>query len=93
MGHLGTPLFQAIVGGSRSNAPNYSADRAPIVRFLLEHGADPNRVITHYDAPGVYLETAIERASLAVVELLLQHGAQIEQSGSMHKAAESGRID
>ncbi|ORY03130.1 ankyrin repeat-containing domain protein [Clohesyomyces aquaticus] len=91
MGHSGTPLSQAVAGNR--NAPLYSADRTPLVRFLLEGGADPNRIQAPYDAPGAYLQDAVRRSSLEVIELLLQHGARIEQSSAMHRAAEKGRID
>lgn len=92
MGHVGTPLGQA-VNGSR-NAPRYTADHTPLVRFLLENGASPNQVQgPDSNSPGTILRTAAEGSSLDVIELLIQHGAQIEQSGAMHKAAENGRID
>ncbi|KAH5252210.1 hypothetical protein HBI72_147930 [Parastagonospora nodorum] len=42
--------------------------------------------------PGNYLQSAAAYSSLEVTELLIQHGAQIEQSGAMHKAAENGRM-
>lgn len=92
MGHAGTPLTQAIIGGT--GAPNYDSPRAPLVRLLLEHGADPNRPWGRFQpGPGAYLEKAAHRSSLEVVELLLQYGAQIKQSGAMHRAAQHGRID
>lgn len=89
MGHIGTPLGQT-VSGTR-NAPRYTADRAALVRFLLENGANPNqRQGPDFDDPGTCLQNAVHRSTLDVVELLIQHGAQIEQSGAMHKAAETG---
>ncbi|KAH4922592.1 hypothetical protein HBI42_053310 [Parastagonospora nodorum] len=92
MGHTGTPLSQA-VDGTR-NAPRYTADRADLVRFLLENGAKPNqRKAPDLNEPGNYLQSAAAYSSLEVTELLIQHGAQIEQSGAMHKAAENGRMD
>ncbi|KAF2848254.1 ankyrin [Plenodomus tracheiphilus IPT5] len=92
MGHPGTPLSQA-VNGSR-NAPRYTADRTALVRFLLDHGANPNQLQgPDRNGPGTCLRTAVQRSSLEVIELLIQHGAQIEQSGAMHQAAVNGRID
>lgn len=92
MGLLGTPLSQA-VSGSR-NAPRYTADRIDLVRYLLENSADPNQMHDpDHDRPGTILRTAVQRSSLEVIKLLIQHGAQMEQSGAMHKAAENGRID
>jgi ankyrin repeat protein len=88
MGLVGTPLGQAI-GGSNS-LPLYTGERAPLVQFLLEHGADPNRMI---HPTGTYLQNAVIRASVEIIELLLQHGAKIAQSGAMHEAAERGRLD
>jgi ankyrin repeat protein len=88
MGHPGTPLGQA-VGGSNSS-PHYTGDRAPLVRFLLEHGADPNG---DRNPPGNHLAQAINRASLEIIELPLQNGAHVTQSGAMHAAAERGRLD
>jgi ankyrin repeat protein len=92
MGHPGTPLSQAI-NGSR-NAPRYSADRTALVRFLLKNGANPNQIQgPDRNGPGTCLRTAVQRSSLEVIELLIQHGAQIEQSGALHQAAGNGRID
>ncbi|OAK97717.1 ankyrin [Phaeosphaeriaceae sp. SRC1lsM3a] len=92
MGHVGTALGQA-VSGTR-NAPRYTSDRLDLVRFLLENGADPDQPHgPDRERPGTDLRCAVERSSIEVVELLIQHGAQIEQSGAMHRAAEKGRID
>jgi hypothetical protein len=92
MGHVGTPLSQAVSGGR--NAPRYTAPRTALVRFLLDNGANPNQIkAPDCNGPGTNLRTAVEVSSLEVIELLIQHGAQIEQSGAMHQAAESGRID
>jgi hypothetical protein len=92
LGHDNRPLTYAIRGG-RSGA-KYAGERAPLVQFLLENGADPNRVdIAYYKGPGVYLEDAVRCASLEIIKLLLKHGAQIEQSGAMQQAAQLGRID
>lgn len=92
LGHSGTLLGQA-VSGSR-NAPQYTADRVELVRYLLDNGANPNQMHgPDHEKPGTILRTAVERSTAEVIELLIQHGAQIKQSGAMHKAAEKGRID
>jgi hypothetical protein len=91
MSHAGTPLTQAIIG--RMKAPLYTSERTLLTRFLLKNGADPNRVSPpHSKGPGVYLQNACGHASLEVVELPLQHGAQIRQSRAMYEAGEKGRI-
>ncbi|KAH7379493.1 hypothetical protein BKA66DRAFT_377789, partial [Pyrenochaeta sp. MPI-SDFR-AT-0127] len=92
MDHNGTPLEQAVCGSR--NAPHYTSDLVPLVKFLLENGADPNRISSpYYNGPGVYLEGATRRSPLEIIELLLKHGAEISQSGAIQQAAERGRID
>jgi ankyrin repeat protein len=50
------------------------------VRWLLEHGADPNLAwAEHGDAP---LHIAAQRLDVAMVELLVSHGADIHQRRS-----------
>jgi ankyrin repeat protein len=50
------------------------------VRWLLEHGADPNLAwAEHGDAP---LHIAAQRLDVAMVELLVSHGADIRQRRS-----------
>jgi len=50
------------------------------VRWLLEHGADPNLAwAEHGDAP---LHVAAERCNVAMVDLLVSHGADIHQRRS-----------
>jgi ankyrin repeat protein len=88
MGHVGTPLTQSIGGGR--NAPRYSGERETLLQFLLENGADPNRITGQ---PFTYLTKAVQHASLKSIELLIKHGARVEQSGAMHTAAEDGRLD
>jgi len=67
--------------------------KCPLVQFLLDNGADLNRVdIAYYKGPGVYIESAVQCSSLEVIKLLLKHGAQIEQSGAFHRAAQLGRV-
>lgn len=91
LGDSHRPLSYAIAGGR--NDARYFSKRAPLVQFLLENGADPNAVTAVSPGRGAYLTGAVQRASLEVVKLLLKHGAQIEQSGALHEAAQLGRID
>jgi ankyrin repeat protein len=52
-------------------------DRAPGIRWLLEHGADPNLAwAEHGDAP---MHLAAQRFNVATAELLVSHGADIHQ--------------
>ncbi len=54
--------------------------RAEGVRWLLEHGADPNLAwVQHGDAP---IHVAAQRLNVAMVELLVSHGADIHQRRS-----------
>jgi ankyrin repeat protein len=57
-----------------------TSGRAEGVRWLLEHGADPNLAwAEHGDAP---LHIAAQRWNVAMVELLVSHGAHIHQRRS-----------
>jgi hypothetical protein len=57
-----------------------ASGRAEGVRWLLEHGADPNLTwAEHGDAP---LHIAAQRLNVAMVQLLVSHGADIHQRRS-----------
>ncbi|PWT98272.1 MAG: hypothetical protein C5B51_29700 [Terriglobia bacterium] len=57
-----------------------TSGRAEGVRWLLEHGVDPNLAwAEHGDAP---LHIAAERWNVAMVDLLVSHGADIHQRRS-----------
>lgn len=79
-GHTGTPLTQALL----------RKDNDSLIHFLLGNGSNPN---THTGVPGPHLRSAAQHSSLSVIELLIQHGAEIAQSGALHYAAENSRID
>ncbi|KAF2429257.1 hypothetical protein EJ08DRAFT_560886, partial [Tothia fuscella] len=89
MGHAGDPLGFAVGGG---NVPG--RDTTGLVRYLLENGADPNKIHPpHFDVPGYFLYQASKREGVEKVELLLKHGAQISGSGAVQHAVEYGRLN
>lgn len=55
----------------------------PMVKLLLEHGADPNFDFGFMNVSGIYspLSSAVVWNRYEVAELLLQHGARIDVSG------------
>lgn len=77
--------------GGFGTALRHCLDREPVARFLLEAGADPNaapftdrrnmvydgeRVTAPVDrTSGLPLDIAVEQSSFAVVQMLLEHGA------------------
>jgi ankyrin repeat protein len=68
----GVPPLRYILGWA-ANTPERSAG----VRWLLEHGADPNLVWNEFgDAP---LHIAAERWDVPMVESVVRHGADIHQ--------------
>ena len=65
------------------------AGNAETVEFLLDHGADPNRIKEGYRYP--LLET-VRKGDLQIVNLLLEHGADIRRNdGEVFGAAMWGR--
>ena len=54
----------------------------PIVRLLLEHGADPNAKDHVEDNEGGTAITYAERRHPEIIALLVSHGAKIEEKGS-----------
>ena len=95
LGHSGDLLVQVIVGPYRDPANDTSPeDRVPLVRYLFEHGADPNASSCLFTKPGSHLYTATSRDKpVEMIRLLLEYGAQISGSGAVVAAAEHGRID
>ena len=67
------------------------ANRIPEVMYLLKHGVDANRDLQS----GVYrpLAKAAENNSVAMIELLIAYGAQIDRSGALIVAAENGNLE
>lgn len=85
-----TPLFWAVDRRNAETAPNFpwtvTDDPLPLVRQLLEAGADPNQVINNTPtalmrggSPRIVFATALMRAAfsgdISLVRLLLDHGA------------------
>lgn len=62
--------------------PFYMWNRAPdlhlqVVKFLLEHGADPNKLHT---IKLTLLQVAVKRGNVALAKLLIEHGVDISAS-------------
>ena len=94
MSHAGDPLSYAIGGHMREAQSLPHQGTVGLVRFLLEHGTDPNKIqFPEFETSGYYLFIACQRANVEVVRLLLKHGAQIEGSGAAQVAAARGHID
>jgi ankyrin repeat protein len=85
-----TPLFWAVDRRNMETAPNFpwmvTADPLPLIRQLLDAGADANALVNNTPrarmregSPRIVFATALMRAAfagdLALVELLLEHGA------------------
>lgn len=64
-------------------------------RFLLEHGQNPNTHHTVYpgELEAITYAIAFENASLEILRLLLEHGAEIEGTGAAIAAAEVGNLE
>ncbi len=87
-----TPLFWAVDRRNMETAPNFpwmqTRDPLPLIKKLLERGADPNTLINstprarmREGSPRIVYATAVMRAALAgdleLVKLLLSYGADI----------------
>ncbi|MBV9400276.1 MAG: ankyrin repeat domain-containing protein [Bryobacterales bacterium] len=85
-----TPLFWAVDRRNMETAPNFpwmvTADPMPLIKKLLDAGADPNAIINNTPrarmregSPRIVFATAFMRAAFAgdieLVKLLLAHGA------------------
>ena len=95
LGYSGDPLARAIIGNFLGlNDDTNPETRIPLVRYLLENGADPNQRVCSFTKPGFHLDTAIFRGKpLEMIRLLLAHGAQVEGTGAAVAAAARGRIE
>jgi ankyrin repeat protein len=80
VGHQGDPLIMCV-----------GANKTPLVKWLLGHGADPNAntvSLTHSA-----LDIAAMHATPEIAGLLLEHGAQLKGSHALKRATYYGRLD
>lgn len=63
-----------------------------MVRYMLEKGAEPNRRL---DCEGrkTTLACAAWHSDEDMVQLLLQYGARLQESGALVMAAQEGKLD
>jgi uncharacterized protein len=103
-----TPLFWAVDRRNMETAPNFpwmvTADPMPLIRALLDAGANPNAVVNNTPrarmregSPRIVFATALMRAAFAadleLVKLLLERGADpkvISKDGETMVSAASG---
>lgn len=67
----------------KRTALHYGVDHAPVVKLLLERGADPN--IRDDGDNATPLHFAAEHQDLAVIQMLIEHGADPIGDGTMHE--------
>ncbi|XP_048528378.1 putative ankyrin repeat protein RF_0381 [Triticum urartu] len=84
MDHRGTPLHLAV-----------AKDHVEVVKVLLEHGADPNRVANHVFSP---LMMAVCGKALKCMKLLIEAGADVNVHGysgptPLTEAVDDGLMD
>ncbi len=88
LGHAAT-IFDGVVACSHKDQP---CPRVPVVRHLLDMGV-PMSFAKYGFRSGGLLMVASGRGCRDVVELLLQHGAVIKNSGAHYEAVRSANIE
>ncbi|KAI4158944.1 MAG: hypothetical protein LQ342_006977 [Letrouitia transgressa] len=78
----GSPLVSACYHGN-----------VELARFLLDRGADPNCGYPLGDYEALVWAIIGDRASLEIVDLLLEKGTKIKETGSLIAAAEHGNLE
>ena len=56
------------------------------MQWFLDHGANPNSAVLSWSSP---METAALKASMEVIELLVQHGGRVYPSNALPAAAKT----
>ncbi|KAK8029872.1 hypothetical protein PG993_011163 [Apiospora rasikravindrae] len=69
-----------------------SANKLPLVEYLLDHGADPNRNLRG-DTHSALELAAVANAQLGIFSALVDHGAVVQGRSVMLLAARAGRVD
>ncbi|CAJ2503862.1 Uu.00g112560.m01.CDS01 [Anthostomella pinea] len=78
-GHMGDALIRPV-----------STRKLPLVKYLLDKGADPNRNLTLNRSP---LELACVHADTEILSLLIAHGAETKDRSGLLLAAKEGKTD
>jgi ankyrin repeat protein len=93
---VGNPLSHTIGRSQRDkNGGPLWDDQIEIdyVKVLLEKGANPNSNVGRKKTPGGHLTAAAKFSPVEVTRLLIQHGAQVPQSGALQAAVEANRVE
>ncbi|KAL8927094.1 MAG: hypothetical protein Q9172_001516 [Xanthocarpia lactea] len=68
------------LGPTMAPALSQALEDADLVRWFLSHGANPNAAVPSWPSP---LETAASKASLEVIEMLVQNGGRVHPSNAL----------
>ncbi|KAK7959639.1 uncharacterized protein PG986_004493 [Apiospora aurea] len=68
------------------------ANKLPLVKYLLDHGADPNRNLRGDTYSALELAAVVD-AQLGIFTALVDHGAEVQDRSVMLIAARTGRVD